>query len=50
MGERDEDEVRVKSYISYWNLTNLSRTIDDFDSRLGFASYVNRGKHIFTKR
>ena len=50
MGERDEDEVRVKPYMSYWNLISLSGTIDDFDSRLGFASYVNRGKHIFTKR
>ncbi|KAL1684013.1 magnesium transporter [Schizophyllum commune] len=33
-----------------WASEMRTRTIDDFDSRLGFASYVNRGKHIFTKR
>ena len=50
MGERDEDEVRVELKYPFTRLTILNRTIDDFDSRLGFASYVNRGKHIFTKR
>ncbi|KAF7308890.1 hypothetical protein MKEN_01089300 [Mycena kentingensis (nom. inval.)] len=30
-----------------WVAETQKRTIDDMNSRLGFASYVNRGRNIF---
>ncbi|KAJ7281439.1 magnesium transporter [Mycena rebaudengoi] len=33
-----------------WAAEMRTRSIDDMDSRLGFASYVNRGRNLFSKQ
>ncbi|KAF5335958.1 hypothetical protein D9611_006415 [Ephemerocybe angulata] len=33
-----------------WSSEMRKRTIDEMDSRLGFANYVTRGRNIFTSR
>jgi hypothetical protein len=55
MGERDEDKVRSAflhtetfmlssgRWVTYM-LALIRRTIDDMDSRMGFANFVTRGK------
>ncbi|TFK29695.1 hypothetical protein FA15DRAFT_663861 [Coprinopsis marcescibilis] len=33
-----------------WASEMRKRSIDEMDSRLGFAAYINRGKNLFTTR
>jgi hypothetical protein len=47
--ERDEKIVSTRWPI-WFNSDDFRSQIDDMDSRLGFASYVNRGTEIFGKR